>query len=135
MLLHFGFEPPTPEIMAAWGQWFESVADKTVDQGSHFVGGREISHSGTKDLPLGADSITGYTVINAESLDDAEKIAQDNPFIASIRVCELMTMLVRTPETHGKRPATSEKRGDGYAAGAHAASAKRASLDGFRRLC
>jgi uncharacterized protein YciI len=41
---------------------------------------------------LGADSITGYTVINAESLDDAEKIAQDNPFIASIRVYELMTM-------------------------------------------
>jgi hypothetical protein len=92
MLLHFGFEPPTPEIMAAWGKWFESVADKTADQGAHFVGGREISHSGTKDLPLGADSITGYTVINAESLDDAEKIAQDNPFIASIRVYELMTM-------------------------------------------
>ena len=46
MLLHFGFEPPTPEIMAAWGKWFESVADKTADQGAHFVGGREISHSG-----------------------------------------------------------------------------------------
>jgi hypothetical protein len=38
------------------------------------------------------DSITGYTVINADSLDDAEKIAQGNPFIASIRVYELMTM-------------------------------------------
>ena len=43
MLLHFGFEKPTPEIMAAWGQWFESVADKIVDQGGHFSGGREIS--------------------------------------------------------------------------------------------
>ncbi len=92
MLLHFGFEKPTPEIMAAWGQWFESVADKMVDQGGHFSGGREISHAGTKDLPLGMDSITGYTVINADSLDDAEKIAQGNPFIASIRVYELMTM-------------------------------------------
>ena len=92
MLLHFGFEKPTPEIMAAWGQWFESVADKTVDKGGHFSNGREISHAGTKDLPLGMDSITGYTVINAESLDEAEKIAQGNPFIASIRVYELMTM-------------------------------------------
>jgi hypothetical protein len=92
MLLHFGFEKPTAEIMAAWGQWFESVADKTVDKGGHFSGGREISHAGVKDLPLGMDSITGYTIINADSLDDAEKIAQGNPFIASIRVYELMTM-------------------------------------------
>ncbi len=90
MLLHFGFEKPTPEIMAAWGKWFESVADKTVDQGG-FRAAREISHSGTKDLPMGMESITGYSIINAESLDDAEKIAQDNPFIASIRVYEIMS--------------------------------------------
>jgi hypothetical protein len=89
MLLHFGFEKPTPEIMAAWGKWFESVADKTVEQGG-FGGAREISHSGTKDLPMGMESITGYSIINAESLDDAEKIAQENPFIASIRVYEIM---------------------------------------------
>ncbi len=92
VLLHYGFEKPTPEIMGAWGKWFESIADKTVDQGGHFSGGREISKTGTKDLPLGKESITGYTVINADSLDDAEKIAQDNPFIASIRVYEIMTM-------------------------------------------
>jgi len=36
------------------------------------------------------DSVTGYSIINAESIDDAEKIAQDNPFIASIRVYEIM---------------------------------------------
>jgi hypothetical protein len=89
MLLHFGFEKPTPEIMAVWGKWFESVADKTVEHGG-FSGAREISHSGIKDLPMGMESITGYSIINAESLDDAEKIAQDNPFIASIRVYEIM---------------------------------------------
>jgi len=33
MFLHFGFEKPTPEIMAAWNKWFESVADKTVGKG------------------------------------------------------------------------------------------------------
>ena len=89
MLLHFGFEKPTPEIMAAWRQWFESVADKTVEQGGFHGGAREISRAGTKDLPMGAESITGYSIINAESLDDAEKIAQGNPFIASIRVYEI----------------------------------------------
>ena len=91
MLLHYGFQKPTPEIMAAWGKWFESIADKMVDQGG-FAGAREISHSGVKDLPFGADSITGYNIIQAESLDEAEKIASGNPFIASIRVYELREM-------------------------------------------
>ena len=92
MLLHYGFVNPTPEIMGAWGKWFESIADKMVDMGGHFSGGREISDAGTKDLLLGMESITGYTIINADSLDAAEKIAQGNPYIASIRVYEIMTM-------------------------------------------
>ena len=88
MLLHFGFEKPTAEIMKAWGEWFESVADKTVDQGG-FSAAREISHSGSKHLPMAMDSITGYSIIEAASLDDAERIAQGNPFIASIRIYEI----------------------------------------------
>jgi len=91
VLLHYGFEKPTPEIMKAWGTWFESVADRTVDNGG-FSGGREISASGTKDLPWGMESLTGYTIIEAESLDEAEKLAQDNPYIASIRVYEIRGM-------------------------------------------
>ncbi len=89
MLLHFGFEKPTPEIMGAWGKWFESVADRTVEHGG-FRSAREITQSGTKDLPMGMESITGYSIVNAESLDDAEKIAQGNPFVASIRIYEIM---------------------------------------------
>jgi hypothetical protein len=91
VMLHYGFEKPTPEIMKAWGAWFESTADRTVDKGG-FSGGREISASGTKDLPWGMESITGYSIIEAESLDEAEKIARDNPYIASIRVYEVRGM-------------------------------------------
>lgn len=89
MLLHFGFEKPTPEIMAAWGKWMESIADKTLEHGGFHSGAREISNAGSRDLPMAADSITGYSIINAESLDEAERIARDNPFIASIRVYEI----------------------------------------------
>ena len=64
MLLYFGFEKPTP---SAWGKWFESVADKTVEHGGLHGSVREIPHSGTKDLPMGMESITGYSIINAES--------------------------------------------------------------------
>ena len=65
---------------------------KIVDKGGFHSGGREISDAGTKDLPMGMESITGYIIINADSLDAAEKIAQGNPYIASIRVYEIMTM-------------------------------------------
>jgi hypothetical protein len=54
-----------------------------------FGNGREISKGGTKDLPLGPDSITGFMIVNAASLDDAEKMAQGNTFISSIRVYEV----------------------------------------------
>jgi hypothetical protein len=88
VLLHYGFEKPTPEIMAAWGKWFEATKPHTVDMGG-LGNGREISKGGTKDLPLGPDSITGFTIVNAANLDDAEKLAQGNPYISSIRVYEV----------------------------------------------
>ena len=90
-LLHYGFEKPTPEIMAAWGRWFEATKDNIVDMGGHFSKGREISKAGTKDLPLGLESITGFTIVSAASLDDAETMARSNPFISSIRVYEIMS--------------------------------------------
>lgn len=88
MLLHIGFEKPTPEIMEAWGQWFEAVKDRTVEHGG-LRNGREISRDGTRDLNWDMEAITGYSIINAESLEEAEAIARDNPFIASIRVYEV----------------------------------------------
>ena len=91
MLLHFGFEPPTPEIMEAWGKWFQSIADRTEENGGFHGGAREISHDGTADLSMGPDAITGFSIIKAESLDEAEQLAQGNPFIKSIRIYEIVT--------------------------------------------
>jgi hypothetical protein len=91
VLLHYGFEKPTPDIMAAWGRWFEAMKENIIDMGGHFSRGREISKAGTKDLPLASESITGFTIVSAASLDDAEKMARSNPFISSIRVYEVMS--------------------------------------------
>jgi hypothetical protein len=88
MLLHFGFEKPTPTIMKAWKAWLESISDKQVDQGG-FGEGREISKRGVEDLPWSRESITGYNVVEAESLDAAVELARSNPFVASIRIYEL----------------------------------------------
>jgi hypothetical protein len=88
MLMHFGFVPPTPEIMQAWGNWFEAIAHRTVEQ-TGLAGGREMSSTGTADLPWSRDSIAGYNIIEAASLGEAEELAKGCPFIASIRVYEL----------------------------------------------
>ncbi len=88
LVLQYGFEPPTPEIEKAWGNWFASIADWMVDIGSPLVVGPEISHAGTKELRLGMDSLAGYSIISAESLDEAEAIAKDCPMISSVRVYE-----------------------------------------------
>ncbi|MEL6814335.1 MAG: hypothetical protein AAFP03_05915 [Cyanobacteria bacterium J06598_3] len=88
MFLHTGFEKPTPEIMEAWKAWFVLIADQQIDQGG-FAGGREITKEGTRELAWDMEAITGYNIIEAQSLDAAEKLAQSNPFVASIRIYEL----------------------------------------------
>jgi hypothetical protein len=89
VFLTYGFETPTPEIMAAWNKWFRSIDGNIIDKAG-LSGGREISKAGTKDLPLGLESITGFMIVTAGSLDEAEKMAQSNPYITSIRVYEVM---------------------------------------------
>ena len=90
VLLHYGFETPTKEIMESWGQWFESIKDSIVDHGSRFGPGKEIEKNETRDLPLDKKAITGYTTIKAKDMNEAEKIAESCPSIACIRVYEAM---------------------------------------------
>lgn len=92
VIFHYGYENPTPEIMDAWSKWFESIGEKIVDPGSPLGPGREISRSGTKDLPPGLESLTGYTIIRADSMEEAEKVAKNCPMITSIRIYEAKSM-------------------------------------------
>ena len=92
VFMHFGYEPPTPEIMEAWNKWFASLGDRIVDPGSPLGHGHEITHEGTRELNMDENALTGYTVIQAESMAEAEKLAQDCPIITSMRVYEAMSM-------------------------------------------
>ena len=67
----------------------EPVADRSVENGGFHGGAREITRDGARDLPMDMECITGYSIINAESLDEAEEVARANPFIAGIRVYEI----------------------------------------------
>ena len=89
LILHFGFEKPGPDEMAAWNRWFESIAERQVER-AHLPEGRQITADGGRALPMGPESLTGYTMIHAESLDDAEAIARECPIVRSTRVYEMM---------------------------------------------
>jgi len=90
LFLTYGFEKPTPIIMEKWKAWFGSIKDNIVEQG-HLPRGREISDTGTKDLTLGPDALTGYIIIKVENFDAADKIAQANPYVKSIQFYEIIT--------------------------------------------
>ena len=84
MLMRFGFEKPTREIMAACGKWFARVAPQTIE----YVGlrnGREITEPGTADLTMGRDSMTGYSSVSTDNIDEAQQLAASNPLVSALR--------------------------------------------------
>ena len=92
VFVYYGWGEPTPERMKAWGEWFGSVADKMVDSGSPFGQGREVTPTGSKTLTPEMGPAHGYSIVNAESMDAAEKLLDGCPIITSVRVYEAMPM-------------------------------------------
>ena len=88
LLLHYGFEKISQEEMDEWTHWFDTIADRQVERG-HLPLGVEITREGVTDLPFSADSITGYTIMTADDLDEAREIASGCPIILSTRVYEI----------------------------------------------
>ncbi len=92
ILLYKGFEQPTPEIGQAWMDWFASIADRTVDSGQPFSSGVEVTAQGVNELAMDREVLTGYSIINAETREEAIGVAQTNPMITSVVVYELAKM-------------------------------------------
>jgi hypothetical protein len=78
-----GKMPETPEegqqVMAAWTTWMGGLGDAITDQGNPFGASTTVSPSGVG----GAGTAGGYTIISADSLDDATKKADGCPILAA----------------------------------------------------
>lgn len=88
VLLTVGFSEPNEEMMKAWMEWFGSIREKIVEQ----VGlwnGREVTEDEVTALAMDKDAITGYLVIHAESIEEAQDIAKACPMITSTKVYEV----------------------------------------------
>ena len=83
---------PTPEVKKAWGDWFASVGPRFVDSGNPFSQGRQVTKTGSADIPVEPGEITGYSIVNAESLDEAEQLLEGCPIFDSVRIYEAAAM-------------------------------------------
>jgi len=99
LAFHGGGMPETPEeqaaVMAAWGAWYGTLGDAVVDPGA--PDRRQLDHRTLRrgDPGGGACPVSGYTLISAESLDDAVAKAQGCPIKdsgGSIEVGETIDM-------------------------------------------
>jgi hypothetical protein len=68
---HIHNHAPTTETAAAWRDWFEALGDGLVDPGNAVLSDRGTAGEAGTPLPLG-----GYTIINAETLEEAIRLAR-----------------------------------------------------------
>ena len=92
VFVYYGQDELIKERMDAWMSWFAEIGDSIVDSGNPFGPGREVTPTETRDLPTGTEAATGYTIVNADSMADAEKLLANCPIITSVRISEAMSM-------------------------------------------
>lgn len=75
-------EAEQAQIMQAWMGWFGQLGATVVDGGAPFGPSSSIGADGAV-RPVGADALTGYSVLQADSLDAAQELAKGCPVLAS----------------------------------------------------
>lgn len=90
-------EDMTPEQnetqMAAWNVWMAKVGEALKDIGNPFGARTSLDGAGAAG---GAGDLNGYSVVTADSLDDARGLCEGHPFLAdggsqfSVEVYELV---------------------------------------------
>jgi len=69
-------------IMAAWGAWIGAQGSALTDVGNPFGPAKTVSADGSVS-DGGASSLTGYSILAADSLDAAAAAVKDCPVLAS----------------------------------------------------
>ena len=65
--------------MQAWGAWFGTLGNAVTDPGNPFGGAVTVSSNGVTNG--GAAGASGYTVVTADSLDEAATLAKGCPVL------------------------------------------------------
>ncbi|MGH1330963.1 MAG: hypothetical protein ACRBBK_08785 [Paracoccaceae bacterium] len=94
-----GEKPATPEagkaMMAEWQAWVGELGDALVVAQQPLMGSKTLTSSGVED-GQGPDPLSGYSILEAEDMEAALKIAKTCPFLkmntARLQISQLMGM-------------------------------------------
>lgn len=95
---HGGRRPGSPEEgqkhMEDWKAWVGSLGDKVINPGTPLPQSKLVTSSDVTD-DVNPNSMNGFAVIKAESIEEAVEIAKNDPFLkmgGTIRVSKMMQM-------------------------------------------
>ena len=94
---HGGKKPESPEAGAAqmerWKSWIEDLGDAMVNPGTPLGMSKTVSADGVTD-DGGSNPLSGYSIVKANSMDDALEMAKSCPFVemGTIEVAEQFEM-------------------------------------------
>lgn len=96
---HGGSAPSSKEegekLMDAWGKWFGSLGNAVIDGGNPVGASSTVNSNGSVASDGGANPASGYSLIEAGSLDEALEKAKGCPVLASggsVEVAEAFDM-------------------------------------------
>jgi hypothetical protein len=99
LVYHGGGMPETDEergkVMAAWGQWFQKLAGAVADPGNPVSATKTISNGSVSDGG-GSNPASGYSILEADSLEKAVELAKGCPVLlggATIEVAETFDVM------------------------------------------
>jgi hypothetical protein len=99
LVYHGGQMPASPEegakVLESWNNWFSVLGESLVDAGNPISQVRTIANNGTI-TEGGVNPSSGYSVVKADSLDAAVKLAKGCPLLngggGSVEVAETFAM-------------------------------------------
>jgi hypothetical protein len=71
------------QVMAAWGQWFGSLGQALVDGGNPFSGKASAIASDGSVTDGASSGLTGYSILKADDLASATRLAKGCPILTS----------------------------------------------------
>lgn len=99
LLAYRGEMPTTPsegaKMKNEWNAWFETLNDAVVDRGAPIETANIVNSTGITEVD-GASRLTGYTIVNASTIEAACEMAKSCPIVlndsGSVEVAQIHTI-------------------------------------------
>ncbi len=67
---------------AGWSAWFKKIGERLLDSGSGMKDGLILRGDGSTSHFAGDSTLNGYSIVQAENMDDVISLAKDHPYLS-----------------------------------------------------